>query len=278
MFGETSVLQHYKTVNRSDCQSLRSIRAEIPDKDATQPADIRASILTRMDPGSVALKSPAYSKVLTPRPSQFLIRQLYKGMGVRDTEVERFLSETLLPMAGIAMGNDNRKGSLVSAAGKSACSSAEPFYTKALKQSRTGQYNGQPSINVYYDQDGQPLAFQKHFDTASALLLQGLDADGVLLPAGTIVGIGRGDFKKVNSVSPDNHHTLTALEIVNALPVMPNRLSPWAYSDGLDRAIYGASGESGEFDPTRADLVQSVSLDDFRKAAHQVMAMCGVAA
>lgn len=84
--------------------------------------------------------------------------------------------------------------------------------------------------------------------------------------------------KRVSTLTTENGNTLSAYQ-VGELVFRPLRLSPWAFGAENLRAEWAIlAGADGEGDDSYfATKYAEVCLDDFRRAAQDVMELCGVA-
>lgn len=172
----------------------------------------------------------------------------------------------------------------------SSCPDAEKYFTSALRHvnrlyqgDRTRQHR---RVSVYVDQDYAPIALRKHTESSTALLLQPVrhTESGIVFPVGTIVGVASTQTEPtppplIGSFSPykSGNFGVQTFDASEGLTVFPLRLSPWAYSDPLDRALFGVnSPEPGilGYDTARANLVTGVQIGDFQEAATHIIELC----
>lgn len=197
------------------------------------------------------------------------------------TQLRRLMNGLLLPMAGIELShepipvnhsNDLRRGD---------CSYAETAFFEAVKQVRTHRLASQSEIDIYHTALGKPLLFQKNRDNSTALALQTFDLEGMVIPAGMIVcmpydqNISISRRRRINEgwqAFNINSHMVEAEQLV----IDPLRLSPWAYEDPLDRALFALDGYDNDLycSPERAHKVTKYDIDDFREAASRIIELC----
>lgn len=172
-----------------------------------------------------------------------------------------------------------------------ACVQTEARFVGALKQIKTRSYRLQSRVSVTVDETGTPVLFRKGNAESTALTLCNLEVGGCIFPPGTIV-----DVRDNNENNPThtkrnklNGHReqLDVHAIPEDLTAAPVRLSPWAFDDPLDRAIFGMSGgiirgasdlqmsKDSSFEASRAEIAQTYNISDFRDAANQVLLLCG---
>jgi hypothetical protein len=166
------------------------------------------------------------------------------------------------------------------------CSQAEDFFVLAVKQiGSNGRADDHDRISVYHNADGTPIALRKTKIESTALLLEpAVSPQLVPIPAGTVVHVGpnasyvkTGEFDYLDRRNrpKTRYQTFEVGGEDTGLEVAPLRLSPWAYEDPLDRAVFAISryntGAEVQYDSDRAKLAQGFSIDDFRLAARSVM-------
>lgn len=172
-----------------------------------------------------------------------------------------------------------------------ACIQTEARFVGALKQINSRSYQLQNRVSVIVDETGTPVLFRKGSAESTALTLCNLKVDGCIFPPGTIVDIrGNNENNPTHTIQNKlNGHRerLDVFAIPDDLTAAPVRLSPWAFHDPLDRAIFGMSGgiiregsdlqasQDLHFNPSRADIAVSYEIGDFRDAASQVLVLCG---
>ncbi len=164
----------------------------------------------------------------------------------------------------------------------STCSLAETKFAEVRQitddiASKKAPSNEQPNVWIYRH-EMLPVAIEKRFDSRSALLLTPTTMLGGRIPAGTIATLNRHGSME----SAGKHHGQTEFEVLdytNTPEFGPLRLSPWAYEQPLDRALYGLSKDTGGKTPTidmcRA-AVHALTLADFAVSANQVIELCRV--
>lgn len=172
-----------------------------------------------------------------------------------------------------------------------ACIQTEARFVGALKQINTRSYQLQNRVSVTVDETGTPVLFRKGNAESTALTLCNLEVGECVFPPGTIVDIRDNNENNPTHTRRNKLNGHRERLDVHALPdeftAAPVRLSPWAFDDPLDRAIFGMSGgidrqgsdlqipRSSSFEASRAEIAQAYSIDDFRDAANQVLLLCG---
>lgn len=162
---------------------------------------------------------------------------------------------------------------------KGSCSMAEGYFRDALTQIRTGRRRGHKIISAYHNEGGEPIALRKNTDESSAITLRRLKLGPLILPPGTIVGVGNKSAEITGSLKRGSY-VLNTFLAGRQFQVTPRRLSPWAFNNPADRALFGLYDNisSPTYNETRGRIASEIEIDDFREAAHKVMELCGVAA
>ncbi|MCA9330726.1 hypothetical protein KC957_01655 [Candidatus Saccharibacteria bacterium] len=164
------------------------------------------------------------------------------------------------------------------------CADAEPKFVGALRQLAAGQaiegddYASHERISVYHAPDGTALALRKQRTDSTALLLEPVSINGsVTAPVGTIVDVV-GTTECTGQAELRDGTRLASYQVTDETQLSPLRISPWAHTEPLDRALFGveAPSEHVYVDLARAREVAGVAPSDFQNAASQIMAMCGV--
>ena len=162
------------------------------------------------------------------------------------------------------------------------CADAEPKFVGVLRQLVAGQaiegddYASHERISVYHAADGTPVALRKQRTDSTALLLEPVSINGsVTAPIGTIVDIV-GTTECTGQAELRDGTRLNTFQITDETQLSPLRMSPWAHTGPLDRALFGveAPSERVYVDLGRAREVAAVAPSDFQKAAAQIMAQC----
>lgn len=239
---------------------------------------------------------PLKYSIVKPRPSAVFMSNawrdltdtefLYDESGRYDEQlvaIKQFLGDVIMPMSGIEMNEVPVKTKLSAMFAKNACAKAELYFADTYEQIMGKRHTGQAIVRVYHNPDGKPLVIQKCQEEATGLTLEPFNAAGVIVPTGTIVGVGAAlDLTlKMSKVVCKGTHSfdLVTYEVYEEdLALAPARLSPWAYSNPLDVGMYAISSEEGhkekEFNPARLSMVSNLSLDLFRDAARKAMSIC----
>lgn len=234
---------------------------------------------------SFAVFAPMYSR---PRPLTMLFEQLYvdKAHGVRLHNVDesnRYLEEVIHPPANPTyvtiprQGHDYPEGS---------CEYSETGFDFARRQlyEQISEFSSHSMLSVYHDDQKQPVLLRKKNDESCALALVALRLTGsnLLVPPGAIVSVGRPSPKDVTGTvkvedATRSHPTTTLHSIAfdpQKHPVLPLRLSAWAFPQAIDRALYAVDGYGLEINSERRDLVSKHTLDDYRHVAADLLQLC----
>jgi hypothetical protein len=225
-------------------------------------------------------------------PSQKLLRLAYhdlEGVEQITTVHQQLLGETMLSLAGIdPFVPVVAQGRYTASAKVGHCITAEGLFGAMAEQldeyqeddSLGPSFSLQPFISVYHDAHGQPILIEKTKDEPSALNLEAVELDGIVIAPLTIVGVAKDmDRQLTGRVRQANGTVLQTYEVTGELALTPRRLSALAYHNYLQRAYFGASYNEGTPTLTQCymDAATKHSAGDFRVAAAQVMALCGTA-
>jgi len=276
MPSKSEVLDHYAEVMSAEKIYLEANEArfiEAADRFTTPSQDRFRGILR-------AVQANPTSYMSEPRPSHWLINWAlceeareadgsHRGRDIAET------TQTLLyPMGGIARGAATIPGQTVGM-DQEVCDEAEKFFSDAAQQILTGSNQYQPRLSVYHTKAGEPLAFRKVFASSTALLLRDVTLDKGFIPAGTIVGIPKHE-KTGQTIR--NDRILQTYQVDDTFTISPYRLSPWAYDEPLDRALFAIGKEPGQrpvtFDPGRANRVAHYTMDHFMHASSRIIQLC----
>jgi hypothetical protein len=235
---------------------------------------------------------------LAPLPSLQLISESYDVIGVEPQlapEYLDFIGRILLPMSRIPnLSNEPVRVHLGDARAET-CADAEDRFAETVTQVSSGKPENvqQRFVSVVYDEVGRPLILQKSETVHSGLTLAPMtfttfeEAEDsatsslVHMPVGTIVAIDtRGLGETCSYESSNGSYTYSVVKIDQPF-VTPCRVSPWAYSDRRARGAFAIrinqlNQRPIGFDQRRADLLESLTIADFQKAATKVMRLCGV--
>jgi hypothetical protein len=282
------VVDHWREAQEAETAFVIETGDELQEK----AASLRYTIAHLS--GVIATKQPDYDFFIRPRLSLLLLSNAYEDAyrsflgGTEHAQVVRSQASTLagdilLPMSGVASMATPVEGTL---AGRSvgACSDAEGYYHDCLSQINTGRYRWQQKVSVYHDRQGRPLALRKGSASSSAITLVPLSLSGIAVPPGTIGAIGPDMHNLPTGTAQQRQHSAiygTYMIDEGGLGMHPERLSPWAYDDPLDRAVFaldytGEDEKLASYIREHGRIVEGRTLDDFQEAAHKVMAMCGV--
>lgn len=218
----------------------------------------------------------------SPRLGLVLAQELYLDMnGIEPSQRITEFSKKLLEYAGLDEPDINFRG--VGGNGSDeACIAAELYFTDALQQVGERRYISQSRVTMYHDQNGAPVLLRKSEDVSSALTLCGIEISGVPIVPGTIVGVDkRASKEKTGSLQFEYQGFEIATHLLQPdLLVNPIRISPWAYPNPLDRALFAMSSygaQSAKVDRDRQERVVPYSLEDFHRCAHVISELCSVA-
>lgn len=171
------------------------------------------------------------------------------------------------------------------------CSHAEGYFLDVLKMLKGSlAHSFHDNVTVYCTPNGVPALIQKTYEHPSALTLVPMRAGELHLPTGTLVMPP--DYARYKSLGvPAALHTAegTCILGVYELPDNPitlniGRLAAFAFSDRRTRACFGANNGLlngrgwNNVHVSRSNANAASKIDNFRQAALQVMAQCGVAA
>ena len=222
-----------------------------------------------------------------PLPSQKLIRHLSSSIPrVRDKKRASDAAKVLLDVALSNQGTSTDDCTLTGVNrayfGHLYCVDAERHFSTALSFMRGGPHGSQRRISTYFDEaTGMPLAFRKGYDESTALLLRPVELEhGLVLPAGMIVGFGRG--KRAAEVRQYRGVTISAFPFKSSDGMEFGRLSAWAFDDSDTRRMFALTGTGWygglDYDVARGRRLAGTTLEDFRHAASQILQMCEIGA
>ena len=270
---KSEVLSHYDEVQRTDFEFIDAIRlGQDEGPTLSEESHFYAKLLT----GSASEVS-----FTAPRPLLAMLRSAFGYFPGDPSEVEPHIASLigtkLLPGLGFTDDTSSTPGKFISV-NASDCSDAEPRFLDVVEQTQFGTSMNQKRVSAYHDSDGTLIALRKSYDVSTALTLQPISHNGITLPPGTIIGMDQLNVKIVaDAYANDCYYTV--YEITNTLNVRPFRLSPWAFEEPLDRAIFGVdyvNEGSIYYGRRRANLVEGTTIHDFRAAAKAVMLICEV--
>jgi hypothetical protein len=288
MIGASEALRHYRKIH-----DIEKVVFEGMHDDLLEQASGLITTSYTLD----QIKIGRYDRPskMWPRLSQVVFNRVFEDtLQSNNVPSERALalvSDFVIPLAGARIGGTPQQGTL-SRERVSGCPQAEPRFRDCLRQITAGEpaSPAQPSISIYHNAEGLPVVLQKSVNN-SALTLEPLrltdsepqaaySARGeVQAPAGTIGRVGVVTSLELTGQTTVADTAYSTYLIDGQLSFWPHRLSAWAYDDSLDRSIFALHAYNGQdfhYDSARAQVVEDHSLSDFRKAAGQVMALCGV--
>ncbi len=238
---------------------------------------------------------------IRPRPSHRLLISAFSALSdqgldrnVRDS-IGTFSDNFCLPLAGLTAPDDKKSYALTSSGDSSeTCPQTEPTFIGALQQVidlAEGKKVPRASLNrafhrtisTYHAEDGTPLILRKRNNIGLGLILEDMRLDdAATLPAGTVVGFDRktngAHLEQSWCYKPPAKRSVEGFKLQSfimdsQLAVRPLRITPWAYDNPLDRAVFGIDGP-GNIDRGRATQVAAYSIEDFRAAAATIMELC----
>ncbi len=175
-----------------------------------------------------------------------------------------------------------QQGELVFEAGDY-CGFAERGFASACWQINGDDEPAQHQlISVYHTAAGLPVFLRKNTDVSTALVLESIDAGGLLVAPGTIAKLAADmDDHLTGEVTLGaalNRYKLRTYELPATAKFEAGRLSAWAFSDPNDRILFAIDHwdeDTIEYQATKTREVTVLELDDFRAAAAHVMELCG---
>ena len=234
-------------------------------------------------------KWPFFAKgttVTAPRLSLAALERVW--FSLRNNEDLKFNIETaddVLALTGIDLSGSRHpaRRETVGGANADTCTKAERYFRGARRQIRGAPFGDHRQISTYINSDGQPLLLRKFYKESTSLTLEDMHWQGVTIPHGAIVDTGLHDMSTVIG-SFERQGVVYKTYLTDEPEIYPDRMSPWGYDEPIDRAIFGVNGneaaiyaENPSFNSQRASLAAELTIQDFRDAAHQVMALCDVA-
>jgi hypothetical protein len=224
----------------------------------------------------------------SPRPLSFLFEQLYdqRAHGMRPHHVEEansYLEAVIRPPADATVVTIPRQGHSFPTG---ICSYSEEAFTLAARQlyEPLSEYDTHSELSVYHNEYQQPVLFRKKNDESCALVLAPLRLSGsnILVPPGAIVSVGGLNKKDVTGTTyveqTSRSRPISTLRSIafdsNKHPVLPLRLSAWAFPQAIDRSLYALGGYRLELDSKRLEYVTEHSLDDYRQVAADLLKLC----
>lgn len=296
MIRRGELFEHYRTVLAAECDAL----------DSQQEMMVRAVGIPRMG-ALLASRSGLANNVseIRPLPSSRLLIGAFGALNGTDLTrnekdaVAAFSNTYLLPLAGLRVEPVDATHQLASTSYASeTCPQSEPTFADALRQiddlsegKKTPSFSPfrvfHKRLSVYSASDGTPLILRKQLNISLGLTLEHIMLDdAAIIPAGTIVatqpgtnGIRQQDGWRYKAPQKDNGegYRLSTFDIDDTFGIRPMRVSPWAYANALDRALFGVTHDIHDrwhYDLPRVHAVTKYSLDDFRQGAAQILELC----
>lgn len=286
MISEVEVLERYKDLAQIEAPAVEEVRAQYADLSSNLPC---LASRNRLLSGR--------GRVTAPRPSLDAIAKIYQQIRyinpefVQDNRFGNIVSQ-ILDIADVTIEAEPIIGDLAPI-NVNSCSAAEVYFSKTIDQISSDAAQEKPrfsaglyGITVMHTAEGDPLLLRKSYEAINALSLIPIRIGEITIPKGSIIGVLPPDIdqKSGSRVIPatnngyDENMIYTTYE-VDTLSIAPSRITPWAYDDPADRALFGCGQDVYDMsiiDASRADKVSSISLEDFRHAAQSVLTMCGV--
>lgn len=273
------IVRHARRTARQDIETIGENRAELM-RGARHLRDVRRDIeyyLSLDDPESFRID--AWSS----RPGVSLLNTAFLEMGAQMAKPAasrlKFTSDVLVPLAGISPQVAAHEGTWTRS-GSAACGMAEVRFLAALHQIRELRGMGQKKISTYHDDAGEPVLFRKSNGSSTAISLTAIAlGEDAVIPAGTILGMGDGMNRQQTGEYAGDGFTLATFAIPQVLEVTPIRVSPWAYDNPADRAVFGLPrGKVGDIredcERTRADQFENIPLGNFAEASQRIIDLC----
>ena len=190
----------------------------------------------------------------------------------------RFLETHVDPFRKVAQQPTARE-TRVGLANGQACALAESTFNTALQQVRRRRFGEHARISAYHDDEGVPLLFRKTAYERTALTLVAFRTRDFAIPPGTIAGVLKENVTEPTGRKKHKSFALESWPWSDRDILQPLRLSPWAYEDAEERALFACEGfplgeEWLEYDRYRADMVKRTSLEDYTAVAQRIMELC----
>lgn len=269
------VLDHYREVAAEERARLEAASAEVDDVAGQLMVDLAASEV------HFRAALPTMGSVLVAGTFGSIETETFGGKIDKQPRSE-FLSEVALPVARI--DQEDQQFSLELGTGAlMGCSESEWRFVEALEQVWGGGQSPHFNISVYHDKDtGTPLIFRKQKTESSGITLQPMRVGTMTVPSGTYVGVPR--FQRHAALQSSERQfgnvVYETYEVDDKFAVYPLRLSPWAYRDRADNALFAVASELDPatgviehvtYDAHRGRAILKATLDEFREAATILM-------
>lgn len=256
--------------------SMEEARDALMDRDS--PQDILHTVRFLIDQKHKQTYEASQSE---PLPTTHLLARVFAAMtqGPPSAQVVQFLETYTPPLKAVTQEPWSRQVKWGSGPG-GACPLADEAFNAALQQVRRERYVEHSRISAYHDQNGTPLLFRKTADERTALTLVPFEMKGFTIPAGTIVGVSSNTFfAKPTGRDEHKRFAFESWQWTDDYGITPLRLSPWAYENPEDRALFACEGwpfegDWMEYDRYRADMIKRTSLDDYAAAAQRIVELC----
>jgi len=216
------------------------------------------------------------------RPSLRLLRAGYNDfMECPTPEVARFVQDNLFPLVGLEEAPEPLPVATAGSRSGVGCDDSEDYFYDSASQLARDHYVGHRRISVYRDEEGRPLLYRKSHVESTALSLVPLSLHDMYVPPGSIVSVGSDTEVALTARHPCKYYDVEVYTLGGGgrLPVNPLRLSAWAFSDPLDRALFACEGnpQPYEYDVAKGEMLQAVTLANFMAASLRIIELCGMA-
>lgn len=279
--SKQATLERLKSTIDRELTSMKEARDALMDRDSPQGVLSTVSVLSTVRSLINPRDEQTYEASQNePLPTTHLLARVFVAMtqGPPSAQVAQFLEVHTPPIKVAAQEPKIRQVKWGSGPG-GACDLAEGAFNAALQQVRRGRYKDNVRISAYHDESGTPLLFRKTADERTALTLVPFQMKGFAIPAGTIVGVSNKAFAKPIGRDEHKRFAFESWRWTDDYGIRPLRLSPWAYEDPEDRALFACEGwpfegDWVEYDRYRADMVKRTSLEDYTAAAQRIVELC----
>ena len=157
-----------------------------------------------------------------------------------------------------------------------ACPEAEGYFSDTCNQLLQNRFISQPIINVVHDPNQQPIGVQKSHKARTLLTLEPLLVDDIYLPPGSICKLKKSNNALPSGSSGANGFLVQTFLADNNFSLRPARLSPLAFLDSKDQAVYALQHNQQTYylDQQRLETIRSINMAKFRQAAQVAIAAC----
>lgn len=271
-------VRYAKKIARQDIETIGANRAELMLGAKYLPG-VRGDIENHLpldDPRSFRIHPWA------PRPGASLLNTAFREMREQTAKPAasklKFANDVLVPLSGISPEDATHEGTW-SRSNSAACGMAEYHFLSALRQTRELQGN-HDRISTYIDDSGNPVLFRKSNFESTAISLRAIAlGEDVVIPAGTILGLGNNMNRQQTGEYNGSWFTLATFAVPQVLQITPIRVSPWAYDNPADRAVFGlprgrVSALREDCRRTPEEFIEQTTLDDYVDASQRIVELC----